>query len=205
MDTKSPPKADQPRAERILFIVFALLIAGSVAVSYYRFIVARDYIIQAEAECDPYTEACFIYVCDPAPEADGDDCTGDPEEDTWYYQRIERNAQNIPLCDPNDEDCDALTCPEGEAECSYVLCDEETVGEGETCNDPVAYTLAHPEEEEEGEEEESEEGDEEAGDAEADDTMEDGADAGSADDADAAALEESEAPADPAIPAVIQN
>lgn len=145
------------KKSKILFIVFALLIAGSVAVSYYKFMVARDYIIHAEAECDPYTEACFVYVCDPAPEADGDDCTGDPEEDTWYYKRIERNAKNIPLCDPNGEDCDALTCPEGEAECSYILCDEETVGEGETCNDPAAYTLAHPEEEEEGEGDESEE------------------------------------------------
>lgn len=170
MDTKS----------KILFIVFALLIAGSVAVSYYRFMVARDYIIQAEAECDPYTEACFVYVCDPAPEADGDDCTGDLEEDTWYYQRIERNAQNIPLCDPNDETCDALTCPAGEAECSYILCDDETVGEGETCNDPVAYTLAHPEEEEEGDAEAGDEEDEstEEG-AEGADTGEDTAEAGS--------------------------
>lgn len=158
MDTKS----------KILFAIFGILIVGSVVVSYYKFMVVRDYIIEAEADCDPYTEACFVYVCDP--EVDGEDCTGDLEEDTWYYKYIHRNAKNIPLCDPNDENCDALTCPEGEAECEFILCDEKTVGEGETCNDPVAYTLEHPEEEEEDGEgmEDEGEGAEEADTGEAD-------------------------------------
>ncbi|MFZ2299740.1 MAG: hypothetical protein WAW00_01225 [Candidatus Moraniibacteriota bacterium] len=182
------------KKSKIFFIVFFLLIAGSVAVSYYRFIVARDYIIQAEAQCDPYTEACFTYVCDPTA---GEECTGDPVEDTSYYKLIYRNAKNIPLCDPNDENCAALTCPEGEAECSFTLCDPATAeADSVVCNDPVAYTLENPIEEE------SAEGDVEEGDA-----MEEGTDAESTDSTDIVAPEESETPAQPttAIPAVIQN
>ena len=160
----------------LFFIIFGLLVAGSVAFTYYRIMIKKDYIISAEAECDPSIEKCFIYVCDPI--EDGDDCTGDPEEDTWYYKIIKRKAFNIPLCDPKiDEDCEALICPEDEENCSYELCEEGNADEIE-CNDPEQYNIDHPEEEgdaecEEGdkeclseEESECEEGDEECAQAE---------------------------------------
>lgn len=133
MDTKS----------KIFFVVFFLLIAGSIGATYYKMFVLRDYMIEAQADCDPYTEACFVSVCDPA----AGDCTGDPEEDTSYYQIIHRNAKNIPLCNPADEGCEALVCPPSEVDCTLTLCDEETVTEGVVCNNPTAYTLLHPEEE----------------------------------------------------------
>lgn len=148
------------KQSKIFFIAFFLLIAGSVGATYYRYIVAHDYIVQAEAECDPYTEACFIYVCDP--EA-GEECTGDPVEDTSYYKLITRNAKNIPLCDPAEEDCEALMCPEGEAECEITLCDPATAEDGTECNDPDAYTLENPLEEEEEPVADGEEGDASAG------------------------------------------
>lgn len=137
---------------KLFFIVFGLLIIGSVSASYYRFMIAKNYIIEAEKECDPYSEACFVYVCDP--EA-GEECTGDPEEDTWYYKLIRRKAKNIPLCDPNDENCDVLTCQEGEEECEETLCNDAVLSEmGEetgTCTDPVIYTHENPiNEEDEG-------------------------------------------------------
>jgi len=129
---------------KIFFAVFFTLIVGSVFATYYRYVMVRDYIIEAEAPCDPYSESCFVYVCDS--EA-GEECTGDPEEDTSYYKVIHRNAKNIPLCDPNDEDCEALVCPVGEADCEISLCDPE-VEEDIECSDPVAYTEEHPIEEE---------------------------------------------------------
>src|SRR3990167_8746068 len=158
------------KKSQIFFLVMGLLILGSVAVSYYKYMVKRDYIVQAEAECDPYTEACFVYVCDP--EA-GEEGTGDPVEDTSYYKLINRNAKNMPLCDPSDETCDALVCPAGEADCSFTLCDPATAEEGAECNDPVSYTLENPieEEAEEGVGEESDEegaADEAEGDATSD-------------------------------------
>lgn len=157
------------KKSKILFLIMGVLMLGSITVTYYRYIVKRDYIIQAQAICDPYTEKCFVYVCDPET---GEECTGDPVEDTSYYKLINRNAKNIPLCDPNDENCDALVCPEGEADCSFTLCD--STEEGIVCNDPAAYTLENPVEEEEGIEEESDEEEEATSESEGDvtDTVE---------------------------------
>lgn len=130
------------KKSKIFFIVFFLLIAGSVGASYYKFIVKRDYIIEAQADCDPYAKKCFVYVCDPAA---GEECTGNPEEDTSYYKIIRRNAQNIPLCDPAKEGCDALVCPSGEPECEIAFCDQEKAKESEVeCSDPEVYALENP-------------------------------------------------------------
>ena len=151
INKKSSPTADHPRAGKIFFAVFFLLIIGSVAATYYRYIIARDYIVEAEAECDPTTEDCFVWECDPSSTEEGEACAGDPEEDVWYYTILRRNAKNVPLCDPNDEDCDALTCPEGEEECEIVYCTDETKGEEDTCSTPDEYLAEHPDEEEEEE------------------------------------------------------
>lgn len=132
------------RKSSILIIVFFLVLAGSIGATYYRVAVARDYTIIGQIDCDPTTEKCFIYECDPETE----ECTGDPEEDTWYYKKINRQAFNIPLCDPNDENCEALVCPEGEEDCSETLCSDQTIDEGEVCSDPDEYNATHPEEEE---------------------------------------------------------
>lgn len=139
------------RKSKILFIVIALFIAGAVAATYWRIVVKRDYIVQAQTECDPSAENCFIWQCDPESDVEGEACTGDPEEDIWYYKIVNRNAKNIPLCDPNDEECDALTCGDNEADCSEELCTIENVPEGEQCNDPVQYNIDNPPEEDDEE------------------------------------------------------
>ena len=169
------------KKSKIFFLVMGVLILGSVAVSYYKYMVKRDYIVHAQADCDPYTEKCFVHVCDPDPDVDGE-CTGDPAEDTWYTKNINRIAYNIPNCDPKDESCTALVCGENELGCSYEFCDETNVPEGDTCNDPAVYTLENPVEEEVEEgigEESDEEGaaDESEGDATSDEVgNEDGTD-----------------------------
>ncbi len=131
---------------KVFFIVFFLLVVGAVGATYFRYFMVRDYMIEAQASCDPYTEACFVHSCD----SDTEDCTGDPEEDTSYYSIIHRNAQYMPICDPADENCDALTCPPGEAQCTITLCNDETVTDGDSCNDPESYTALHPQDSEEG-------------------------------------------------------
>ncbi len=139
MDTKS----------KIYFTILFFLILGSVAFSYYKFLIVRDYFITAQAECDPSSEACFTHVCDPEAE---EECTGNQEEDTSYYTLIRRNAMYMPVCNPSEEGCEALTCPVGEPGCEMTFCDEETLAETEEnapCNDPTQYVLDHPIEEEE--------------------------------------------------------
>jgi hypothetical protein len=148
MDKKSPPQADQSRAEKILIIIFFLLIIGSVAFTYYRIMLKKDYLISSQIDCDPYVEKCFIWNCDPESDVEGEACTGDPEMDAWYYKIAKRNASRIPLCDPEaDENCEPFLCDPGEPECGETFCDEKTVAEGETCNDPEEYALNNPEEE----------------------------------------------------------
>ncbi len=153
------------KKSKILLLAFLVLVIAVVAFTCYKYMVKRDYIIEAQADCDPYTEACFIWQCDPESSEEGEACTGDPEEDIWYYQIVKRNAMNIPLCDPNDENCDALICdPALEKDCEIILCDEETAVEQEAeCNDPEEYALENPIEEDDLSAEEAEcgEGDEE--------------------------------------------
>ena len=107
-------------------IILLLLSAGA---SYYRFMVIHDYVIVAEVDCDPTSESCFVWQCDPAVEGE---CTGDPEDDTWYYKITERDAQNIPACDSEDDTCERFACdPETEADCSVTFCSEESLVEQE--------------------------------------------------------------------------
>lgn len=137
------------RKSKVLFIVIAFLIAGAITITFWRIVLKRDYIVQAQTDCDPTTENCFIWKCDPSSTEEGEACTGDPETDTWYYKIVRRNAKNIPLCDPNaDENCDAYTCVPDEKDCSDDLCTPENVSEGESCNDPVQYNIDNPPEEE---------------------------------------------------------
>ena len=146
------------KKNKIFFIVFFLLIIGSVGATYYRTMIKNDYMISSQIDCDPYVEKCFIWECDPASTVEGEACTGEAENDIWYYQIFERRAYNIPSCDPDDENCEALVCPEGEEDCGVTFCDETNkVEQGVECSDPVQYAIDNPEEEEE----ECEEGDEE--------------------------------------------
>jgi hypothetical protein len=139
------------KKSKILIAVFIVIILVSVALTYWRTMVKKDYVIENQIDCDPYTEACFIWKCDPASIVEGEKCTGDPEADIWYYKIARRIAANIPLCDPNtDETCDPWTCADGEKDCSETLCDEMTgAKQGVECNNPEQYTLENPIEEEE--------------------------------------------------------
>jgi len=119
------------KKSKIFFIVFGLLIVASVAVTYWRIVIKKDYIIEAQAPCDPATEKCFVWHCDPESDVDGEKCTGNVEEDVNNYKIVKRNASRIPLCDPADENCQALVCGKNEPECEYTYCDEETKVEQE--------------------------------------------------------------------------
>jgi len=116
----------------------------------------KDYLIEAEIDCDPEVESCFVWECDPESDVEGEACTGDPEMDVWYYKYLTRKASDIPMCDEaawkEDEECDPMTCMGEEEYCEETVCTEEDIEAGESCTDPETF---------EYEEEECEEGDEE--------------------------------------------
>ena len=129
------------KKSKILLWVFFLLIVGSVSVTFWRIVIKKDYIIEAQADCDPTMEKCFVAHCDPATETT---CTGDEEKDTTYFKKVKRVAANIPLCDPADESCKPLVCGEREKDCEVAFCDEQTKGKDDECNDPEQYNVDHP-------------------------------------------------------------
>jgi hypothetical protein len=149
MDEQTAPKIQKVSFERILTWTFFLVIITVVVITFLKYFYLKDYIIQAEADCDPMTEACFIYECVPGTDADCADDPEDPEAKLSYYKKVEKKAYLIPNCDPNDENCDALNCQGlDEANCKETLCSDETKEEGIECVDPSAYSASHPVEEE---------------------------------------------------------
>jgi len=137
------------KKSKIFLAVFFFLIIASVGVTYWRIVVKKDYVVQAQIDCDPTIENCFIWQCDPESTVEGEACIGDPESDIWYYKIAKRNASVIPLCDSNDENCAPFECADGEKDCSVALCDETNKAEqGVECNDPVQYNIDNPAEEE---------------------------------------------------------
>lgn len=149
------------KKSKVLLWVFALLIVASVGVTYWRIMIKKDYVIEAQVDCDPYVDECFVWECDPESTVEGEACTGDPESDIWYFNVARRNASKIPLCDPGtDESCDPWTCEENEKDCETVFCEESIMEEqyATACVDPVQFAIDNPIEEEEVE---CEEGDEE--------------------------------------------
>ncbi len=112
------------KSSKILVGGIIFLIGLSLTASYYKYLVLQDYQVEMQIDCDPSTESCFVWECDPEVE---DECTGIPEEDIWYYKYFYRNTSNIPQCDPESEDCEALTCSEDEEGCYEVTCHNEEI------------------------------------------------------------------------------
>ena len=125
-------------------LVFAFLVLSSIGVAYYRYMVQENFLVKYQTPCDPATEVCFVYECD----SEADECTGDPEEDTTYYNLMYRLAKNIPACDVNVErDCDkAYSCPAGEDKCEMVVCNDDTSLEEEaSCTNPEDFVIEEDE------------------------------------------------------------
>ncbi|MDO9231116.1 MAG: hypothetical protein Q7U36_01385 [bacterium] len=169
------------KKNKIFFIVAFLLLFGSVGATYLRIVVFKNYIVEAQVDCDPETEKCFVWECDPESSVEGEACTGDAENDIWYYQLVRRKAYNIPLCNPDEDEnlpageagCVPMECDaETEKDCETIFCNDENKLEQEVeCSDPVEYLLSNPiEEEEEGEIEEEAEEEAEEGDVYSDET-----------------------------------
>lgn len=154
---------DQLKDKGFVIIMFVILF-GSIGYAYWHFVIDRNYTLVYHADCDPTVEVCYVWECDPDAIEEEEKCTGDPEEDIWYYKHMERLAKNVPECTTDDEECDAFVCKKDEVECGEVICTEETAEIDEvTCSEPDAYNMAHPEALEEDEEsEEGEEMDEDA-------------------------------------------
>lgn len=134
---------------KIFWVCVAIIFCGSVIFSYWRFVIARDFIVVMHAECDPFTEYCFVERCDP--QASTEDewmCTGEDDEDVSYFMIQKRNASHIPECSSDDASCEPFACAPAEEECEVIYCDAaQDVVEDQECSDPQEYTATHSDEE----------------------------------------------------------
>lgn len=113
---------------RLFFGVVFFLFFVVAGISFVRYFILRDYLVQAEISCDPSAESCFVYTCDPI---DDSECPEAEDERTSYYKLIQKKAFTLPDCEPGSEGCPELECVEGE-DCQVILCDQET----EECSQP---------------------------------------------------------------------
>ena len=94
-----------------------------IALSFYRFIIAADYSVQYEGECDPAAQSCFVGCED-------EECT-----EEYYYSIVEKHAIDLRnQCGPDITGCElAQTCLPDEVGCTVTYCDASLLAEGESC------------------------------------------------------------------------
>lgn len=118
------------RKSKILFSVFFLLVMGSIGLTYYKYVIKQDYLIVANAPCDPNSESCFYMTC-----AEGYDTCSSTESN--YYKKVEKKVYNIKMCDPSVDGCNPMVCAEDEKNCTVTTCSVEDLEEGESCSTSI--------------------------------------------------------------------
>jgi len=109
------------KKSKILLFILAILIIASVGYTFYKYVIVKDYQMTIEVSCDRAVDNCFIRTEDDGTKTD--------------YKILDRNASNIPLCDPDkDETCRAKVCEPNELNCSITTCSEADLPEGESCS-----------------------------------------------------------------------
>ena len=121
---------------KIFFAIFFGVIVIVAGISFYKYIVLRNYYITVDVPCDPAQEQCFMEECDPE---SPDGCPEDAVDGVTYYKLIKKKAYAVPACDPNDSDCPPLTCLAGE-DCLEIFCDEIAAADGYICSNPEEYS-----------------------------------------------------------------
>ena len=124
------------RKHVFLFVIvpFVLISAGY---SYYRFMVAHDYIVGYEGDCDPAVQKCFVGCNDT--NQDIGTCT-----DTYDYAKMKKYAVDLYAeCGKDITDCkDASVCLSQDRDCSITYCDSSN--SEDTCSTEASSTAAIP-------------------------------------------------------------
>lgn len=107
----------------------------AIAISFYRFMVAGDYVVEYEGECDPITESCFV------------GCEDEECSEIYYYSWVHKMAIDVQAqCGPNVLECPAANvCLPTDTNCSITYCSPDTLLEDETCEDLEASSVVEEE------------------------------------------------------------
>lgn len=109
----------------LLLYVLLPVCLGAIIVSYYRFMVADDYLVEYEGACDPYTESCFV------------GCENEECVDPYYYTKVTKYASDVEAqCGPDFTACEETSvCLPEDRSCEITFCDPETAGDTEICEE----------------------------------------------------------------------
>lgn len=99
--------------KHMFFFVLSSLLIISGFVSFYRFVIERDYIAGYEGECDPAVSSCFVGC-------DDDECT-----EKYFYTKMTKYAPDLySECGKDITDCESASlCLSSDRKCSIAFCD----------------------------------------------------------------------------------
>lgn len=102
-------------------LILACLLAITASLS--RFVIAQDYIVEYDGECDPYTQSCFVGCVD-------DECT-----EEYYHTWVRKNATDVyDQCGPDVSGCaEASICLATDTDCEVIYCSPDTSLYDEVC------------------------------------------------------------------------
>jgi len=118
------------RGAQLLVVIVVLSILIVSALSFYRYLIKKDYMLFIKEPCDPKIETCFIHECDI-----GDVRCNSAKEGKIFYKIIHKNALNMPACP--DGLCPQVDCKSDEKDCEIIFCSPdilENYGLSDTCS-----------------------------------------------------------------------
>ena len=117
------------KKSKVLLWVIVVAILISIGITFYKYIIQKDYIVTARVDCNPNTEDCFYLPCGES------ECS---TEEISYFKLVEKKAYNVDLCDSSNSECKPFLCKE-EADCRVIYCSIENVNSGEKCSNPETF------------------------------------------------------------------
>ncbi len=106
------------------FYILAVLFVVVSIVSYHRFVIKNDYIVEYEGSCDPSLEKCFI------------GCEDDACAKEYYFTEVRKYAPDLfNECGKDITECeDANRCLSNDRDCVISHCSVEI--DGDKCKVP---------------------------------------------------------------------
>jgi hypothetical protein len=108
------------KKEIVLIIAILAIIIGF---RYQQYMVQRNFTLDVNVACVAGEQGCFAMDCSPE---ESEDC------DTATYKKVNILASEAPQC-LEEHSCEAFSCT-GLANCSIILCDDESIEDGEMCS-----------------------------------------------------------------------
>lgn len=103
--------------------ILLFLVVFSIILSFYLYLIKKDYDFIVETECNPTVEMCFYRDC-----SNPDDC---PPNNLTYYKKFILNANDYNKC--VNENCTQV-CKSGYIECREIKCLQEDIDSGSCIN-----------------------------------------------------------------------